>query len=576
MKKPLNLTLFTVLAVFSSGALSQTASFNISKLPIEVESMMNKDYSPNLAKIRSLCHELTDADITNIGKYQFPKRRKAVKRHIKHLCEDLELKAWKKQTLDDKEINHLFELNLLKKTFTQKAKDDALGMRFIDKLKMGINSVTTPLLFTFKKTVTNYEAMNLSLNKNYSEYSIDQLSNISPENSPYFTNNSEGVDLHKRFKVLAKQKKIKPDDEDMVVIFKGVSDSGSAPKIKTMDTNLDDEWSLKWGDEVHTDAVGSRIFAALGFDVDHPYYRDEDSITVVFPKQEGLEQNHIEMIKTIKQNFNIDISKYISKYGTVDNSDVRDNKNLAPYLGLKYVKFVECAIEGRPDRVKRLGPLMANKLFNRNRRELRGSLLAHLWIDNWDTRAENTMMAINHQGKHVYKSTGVFSDLGTSLGVKVNFLPVDFRVGLVNHFSWDILKKKTKSRVKLIGQINSFLPAYRSATYSDMKWMAKQIEKIDKNALKKILEKSGWPKGLEKLYYHKLASRRAQILEAFDIVDSNPIKFDRKFTYEKNGIVYIKDGVLIKDFNKEKHPLGYLNPKGRLRNYGQNKSEGTK
>jgi len=571
MKKSMKLATFTALTALCGSLMAQTASFNISKLPFEVESLMNSDKSPNLSKIRSLCHNLTDTDISRIGKYAYPKRRKAVKRHIKNLCEDIELKAWQNKSLDTKEINHLFELNLLKKSFAQKAKDDTLGMTAVHKIKMGLNSISTPFLFTFKKKITNKEAMNLDLNKLYSEYSIDQLASFDPKDSPYYSNNSTGIDLHKRFKALAKKKKIKPADENMVLIFKGVSDSGSAPKIKTMDINLDDEWSLKWGDELHTDAVGSRIFAALGFDVDHPYYRKKDSVTVVFPLIDGIEKNHKEMVQTVKNNFSINIEKYISKSGVVNESDIRDNPRLANHLGLSFVTFVECAIEGRPDRVKRLGPLMSNSLFNRNRRELRGALLAHLWIDNWDTRAENTMMAINHQGKRVYKSTGVFSDLGTSLGVKVNFLPVDFRVGLVNHFKWDILKKKTKNKVKLIGQINAFLPTYKSATFSDMKWMATKIAKINKVSLNKILDKSGWPKGLQKLYFHKLASRRAQLLEAFDVKDINPIKFDRNFSYEKNGVTYIKKGVLIKDFNKDKHPLGYLNPFGRLRNYGGTK-----
>ena len=101
--------------------------------------------------------------------------------------------------------------------------------------------------------------------------------------------------------------------------------------------------------------------------------------------------------------------------------------------------------------------------------------------------------------------------------------------------------------------------------------MAQHIAKFNEDSLKKILEKSGWPKGLQKLYLHKLASRRAQILEAFDVNDPNPINFDRNLSYEKNGKVYIKDGVLIRDFNKDKHPLGYLSPLGRLRNYGGNK-----
>ena len=107
MKKSMKLATFTALTALCGSLMAQTASFNISKLPFEVESLMNSDKSPNLSKIRSLCHNLTDTDISRIGKYAYPKRRKAVKRHIKHLCEDIELKAWQNKSLDTKEINHL-------------------------------------------------------------------------------------------------------------------------------------------------------------------------------------------------------------------------------------------------------------------------------------------------------------------------------------------------------------------------------------------------------------------------------------------------------------------------------------
>ena len=52
--------------------------------------------------------------------------------------------------------------------------------------------------------------------------------------------------------------------------------------ISSVSLDLDNKWSLKWGDEVHTDILGSHIFAALGYDVDHPYYYGENKLTLVF------------------------------------------------------------------------------------------------------------------------------------------------------------------------------------------------------------------------------------------------------------------------------------------------------
>ena len=123
----------------------------------------------------------------------------------------------------------------------------------------------------------------------------------------------------------------------------------------TIDSNLDDEWSVEWGDELHSAVVGSRIFAALGFDVDHPYYRKKNSVTVVFPKHIALQsKNADEMQKSIKKIFNIDISAFISKVGIVTEKMATKNVELKPYIGLHFARFIECVVEGRPDRVKRL------------------------------------------------------------------------------------------------------------------------------------------------------------------------------------------------------------------------------
>jgi hypothetical protein len=501
----------------------------------------------SLESTRKLCKGLTDTDITRAGKYPYPKRKKAFKRHVKQLCEKIELKHWLNQPLQAEEYAAIDTLKLMKASMYDKAKEDATGMTILDKIKMGINSVVTP--FILRERIGSSNLMD-------------------PVNSIFWS--KPGSKPYKRFGKLADKKKIDAD-EHMVMIFDGVSDGGSAPKIKAIDLNLDDEWSLKWGDELHTDVVGSRLFAALGFDVDHPYYRKKDDITLVFPKNEEIALNPKEMLHRVKKQFNIDVKRFVSHTGVIDEVEINAYPELKPFIGLPYMRFKECAIEGRPDRVKRLGSIVPSKLGNENRKELRGALLAHLWIDNWDTRKENTLLTNNHLGKKRYRISGAFSDLGTSLGVKINYLPVDFRVGLVNEFPWDIIKKKTGKKIVFNGQLNAYLKPYRKATYSDLRWMAAQIARIDKKTLEKILDKSGWPRGIKKLYFHKLASRRDQILKAFEIRDPNPIKYNRKLNYSKNGVVFIKNGVLIRDYNKNKHPLGYLGTQGRFRNYGGNK-----
>ena len=102
---------------------------------------------------------------------------------------------------------------------------------------------------------------------------------------------------------------------NMVVVFDSVSDSGSSPKFSALDLDLDNKWSIKWGDEVHTEVVGSRLFSELGFDVDHPYYSGKDDLTVVFADPSSGTKNAEDLVDQVKANFGINIRDWISRSG---------------------------------------------------------------------------------------------------------------------------------------------------------------------------------------------------------------------------------------------------------------------
>ena len=558
---------FASILMFMSSYSALGSTLLMNTTPTDVQNLVTDQSLINVSEAREVCRQLTDDDFISHKGFPVPKRSKGVKRHVKHLCERVDMLIWQESTVLTEDMSALYELRLLQTSLLQKGKADAIGMTLRGKLSMGLYSVLTPFTLKFKNRIGKNEAGNLELTKPVSEYTVDELALLNPKNSPFFELNTN-KEMHKRFGDLAKKKKI-DEREKMVIVFDSVSDNGSAPKIKAIDSlNDEDEWSLKWGDEIHTDVVGSRLFAALGFDVDHPYYRTRDDLYVVFP-QENLDKNADDMLNRIRQNFSIDISNFVSKVGIVSDEDIANNPELKNYKGLPYVTFIECAIEGRPDRVKRMGSIVPDHIGNADRRELRGALLAHMWIDNWDVREENTLISVNHLGKYKYETRGAFSDLGTSLGVKLTLHKGDFRVGLPNQFGWNLVKRDSDKSISFHGVMNSRMAPYKNATYADLKWMAHQIARIDKTALEKILEKSGWPKDIQKIYFHKLASRREQILTGFDITDPNPIKFETTLNFEHNGEVVVKDGRLIKDIDADKHPIGFRNTRGRVRNYGR-------
>lgn len=511
--------------------------------PKAVQSLINDEGFINLPLLRYTCNLLTDEDLTSIKRTVLSKKNKGVKRHIKHICENLEMTAWSKEAAKKEDLQLIYELELIKASYIQKSKSSD-EVTFIDKIKMGWTSIITPLKFKFEK---------------------DRKSKVVIQDNIFFEENNN-EHRHKRFDDLAKQKKIEVKDKTYVV-FDAVSDSGSAPKIKAIDVkDPEDEWIVKWGDEIHSDVAGSRIFAALGFDVDHPYYKGEDALYLILPDDSPVHSAH-DLVLQIEKHFKINISKYISREGIIGDAEIGNSKTLSNYRGLKYITFIECALEGRPDRVKRLGSIVPQYFDLKDRSELRGALLAHMFIDNWDTREENTLLTVNHLGNYQYQTRGVFSDLGTSFGVHLNLLGGDFRVGLVNEYSWDIVKI-TGDDIHLKSQFNSILKPYAKASYDDLQWMAQRIAQLDQNDFEKILAKSGWPEPLQILYLNKLASRRAQILKAFDISDPHPIPFNRKINIEYKGEWVVKNGVLIKNVDNDQHVLGYLSTKGRLKNYG--------
>lgn len=226
-----------------------------------------------------------------------------------------------------------------------------------------------------------------------------------------------------------------------MILFKEFSYSGSAPKIKTYDLDLDNEWMLKWGDEVHTDIAGSRLFACLGYDVDHPYFYSKEKLTLIFdPEISSITSAQLK--DSLTKIYGFDLSPFIYAEGIVSNKMVNAQPTLAPFLGREFLQFKKCAVEARPDRVKRIGPLDLEDVYQANRKEIRGAILAHAWIDNWDTRAANTVLTTVHQGNYNYRLSSTFSDLGTSFGVELSPVNRDFKVGLVNEFSWELAQKK--------------------------------------------------------------------------------------------------------------------------------------
>lgn len=514
--------------------------------PKEVLRYIDNGYL-DLSEIRETCNFLTDPNIQVYNGDSIPRRKNAFVRHIKQISNSLET-AWESKTaVNDSIVEMLYEIALFQSSLQEKTFAAAHAeVKFDDQFRMWFNTKRSTTLFSVA-------------------IPTEQPHPVDPQASPFWHPAHPDIRPEERFDQLAKLKKIKAKKK-MVVIFDDLSYDGSAPKINTLDLDMDNGWVLKWGDEVHTDVICSRLFAALGYDVDHPYYYGKDSVTLIFPQWQTV-QNPSQLTKAIADIYDITLDPFISQIGLVDDDMTADDPDLLPYIGSHYITFVECALEARPDRVKRIGSFVPNEMNNDRRRALRGALLAHAWIGNWDTRESNTLLTQVHMGNYQYRMSAVFSDLGTSMGVNIQTLPPDFKTGMVNTFGWEVLNVKF-GRIFFNEPMNALLSPYTHAQYSDLLWMAQQIAKIDAQALQDIVEAAHYPEPLAKLYYYKLASRRANILEVFQIKDPHPIFFDEEYSAMVDGKYVVRYGELMVDINNQQHPESFMHKEGRFRNYG--------
>ncbi|MBY0516505.1 MAG: hypothetical protein K2P81_06330 [Bacteriovoracaceae bacterium] len=498
-----------------------------------ISLFLNLGHGASIQEHREKCETLTNADVLSAEGWKLDSRKPILQFYVRHLCE-LQEANFDLGKFPNSEIDG--ELNLIYASFIDKHRVEA-GVSLIDILKMGFTNDISPYLLKFKKE-----------NKTRKEV-IDSYV-WTKQNPP----------LHEAFDHQWKNLQIDPNIEWLEI--DKMEGKGSVAKVHALDIKNDSRWLLKWGDEIHSDPVSSRLFAALGYYVDYPFFKNEGSVKLILGKQGKRKRNVKQLVNFIYNSYKVNLSPFITKVSKISESDIKEEPLLRNKLNETYLEFTGVAIEPRPLMQTRLGPLMLDDRFNNERTELRGALLAHIWIGNWDTKSDNTLLAIETY-KAGNKLRGSFSDLGVSLGARINKFPRDLKAGLVNELDWEVAEK-TSEGVKFNHRMNQIPELWREASWSDLSWMAEQIARISPEDLKEILSYSGWPIEIQNLYFAKLASRRKNILSVFEVADPYEWFIDKNRS--ENDV--IKNGVLIKEPNKRLYPEGLFDNKGRFRGYG--------
>jgi len=486
-------------------------------------------HAVTLEESRSRCEVLTNPDIKEAEGWKLTQERKPLMlAWVRRTCEKQE-RAYDDGRFPDH--SSWKELDLIYYSFIDRHRVEA-GIGLWQILQMGLTHDLSPYYLRFKSGVDDGKAV---------------------ADSAFWKNPSAPL-----FEAFDRQWRAAGVDPAFTWLrLDKLEGKGSVAKVHADDLRNGERWLLKWGDEVHSDPVASRIFAALGFNVDFPFYRAAGEVRLLLGRQGKQKRTVRQLVNFIYNSYNINLSPFITKVAEVTDEMVALEPLLRGRQGETYLTFTGLALEPRPSGETRLGPFLQDLAQNRKRREVRGALLAEIWIANWDTKPDNTLLSLGSELRATY------SDLGVSLGVKIQKFPRDLKGGLVNEFGWDVLELKDQE-VHFHARMNSIPKAWREASWSDLSWMAKQIARLGPSDLREILSHSGWPVAVRELYFHKLAERRRQILQAFAIADPFTWQIDRSLDV---GDV-VKDGELVKEADVALYPAGLLHTRGRFRGYG--------
>jgi hypothetical protein len=498
----------------------------------------------SISEIRSLCNELTNESNKEIDGYKITKRKDQLLTHVHRSCETLE-DAKDHGTLDEPSSTAIFlDLKYIRDSWIQKFKFDE-GLSIFDIMLMGASH-------QFSSVFLRY---NIPENRK-------QISELP---TSIFWSQPTGP-REKEFDRKALQRGIKSTFEWAVLDQLEVK--GSAPKAHIVDITTGNRWLMRWGDEVNSDPVASRIFSALGFNTDYPYYSKPGHIKLILGKTENKKKRSVShFVKFIYNGYQINLSPFIQSVGRVDRELIEKSPELAPFKGQYFVSFKSSALDARPKDELRLGGMLSGHTENLKHRELKGAILALAWLGVWDIKEINTLLSITMNENAETKLIGSFSDLGVSMGVKINRFPRDIKASLVNEFPWDFISIE-KDKIQINGHINAILKTYTSAEYEDLLWMAGQIAQLDEKILRDCLSFSGWPSYIQELYFFKLVERRKQILTVFAIEDTHPIAINRMYSYRDQDRWLVKDGFLVEEPSEDVYPQGLLHDKGRFRGFG--------
>ncbi len=237
----------------------------------------------------------------------------------------------------------------------------------------------------------------------------------------------------------------------------GVDSAGTSPKCRVKDKN-NVRWTVKFGEEAHSDVSAPRLAWALGFETDESYY-------IKIGKIEGVTQE-------------TDLGK-CKPY--IDNlSGVFSSARFKRGDGGKHVK-VPAAKPGQPDEDatwdERKNPGVPPE-------QLSGLLILEVMTHNWDAQPKNNKI-IAHDGPSGPQLWYEVSDWGASFGqMRSKGILTDYEkeTSFVKSVDASTVTLKYDSSIKAMAPVHEKIPLAHA------QWFRRQLEKLTDADLRAAFE----------------------------------------------------------------------------------------
>jgi hypothetical protein len=311
-----------------------------------------------------------------------------------------------------------------------------------------------------------------------------------------------------------------------VLVFERIRSVASSPKIEARDL-YGQEWKVKWGEEVQTEALANHLYVELGGKFEDLVYANKggprDLMLVLNGPGHG-DTDSCDDVTTLEElrrcllrsTYHFDVSAHVVGHGVITEATLQQEPLASlpvvktDLLGREFVTFNESLVEFQtgPGEFQPLGAGPMSSGGALDDRVKRGLAIFSYWIQNKDAKDDNNRGVIDPRSSAYVE---YMHDLGASLGgLKISGNPNLLKFG-------DAYVRRRGGKVRFTANMLYVPKAFDRATYADAAWMARKIINLPREDIVAAVAATRWPDFQQEIMASRLIARRNAIARVFDV-----------------------------------------------------------